>query len=170
MNISNLTQQITHSLLKPFLENRGEFPDWEKAFQDEARRRDGGKDIWALPEPDRQYYLVSIEQGADPYLLIGINPQLNISSLGKIGTAAQKMGASCFKYFFTIHLLPELRRKYPGRDILSAVASTLKGTEFFRRLQCDPPNGVKEVRIERMPSLDTNNINHISILLTQDDT
>ena len=120
-----------------------------KAFQDEAKRRDQKQELWTLPASQRTYYSVSLDLDDNPYLLIGIGSSLNISSLGKIATVGKRMGTCCFKYFFANVLLPELRKRYPERDRVSAIASTVKGKCFFERLKCDLPEDVKDIRIDK---------------------
>ena len=153
MKVTPQTQQQAHDILKPFLENPGQYPDYEKAFQDETKERNNDKereiksDIWALPETKRTYYAVSSEN-EDPYLLIGINPSLGISSLGRVAKIGKRMGTCCFKYFFTNLLLPELKKRYPNRNCVTATAGTDKGKDFFNKLKSDPPSGVREITIK----------------------
>lgn len=149
MKVTPLTQQDAHYLLKPYLMNTSLWSDFTKAFSVEAENKDKNSVLWTLPETERTYYTVSLEHDESPYLLIGINSSLNISSLGMVAKVGIKMGTCCFKYFFTTHLFPKLKGQYPDRNCVYATAGTEKGKHFFEKLKMDPPSGVREITIEQ---------------------
>ena len=153
MYVKHLGQQKAHELLKPLLTNCREDSDLEKAFPDEVALRRKGESLWTLPKEQRTYYAVYLDEVGSPYLLIGINSWLNISSIGRVSADKKRMGVCCFKYFFAEFLVPQLKKSGEQRNSCTAVVSTDAGKRFFTRLQSDPPLHATDIRIEPLSSM-----------------
>lgn len=143
MEVNVLSQEKADDLLKSL---QGK-PNFEKTFLAEMDRKVAGQSLWALPAEDsnpanaRTYYLVTSDNIA-PYLLVGVNGYLNISSLFLVSENRIKcMAAQCFKYLLKKELLP----RCTGRACIYATAGTEEGVRFFQKLAYDLPDGVMRI-------------------------
>ena len=149
MRVEVLLQEKADELLKSVRGNPSSFPNFEKTFQDEMKRIRAGEELWALPLRERTYYAVYLEQEFDPYLLVGVNPNLNISSLFRTSLISKRMaGQRCFGYFLQQEILPVCRGS--GRTSISATVSTAAGLQFFQRLEQARPCGIRKIDLEQM--------------------
>lgn len=142
MKIKELSQVDAGDLLKT-LQDR---PNFEKAFQVEIDRKKAGELTWALPQDDpdpakaRTYYVVNWDDN-EPYLFVGINGYLNVSSVFRVASTSIKSAAvQCFKHLLREKVLPVCRSR--GRDSISAYPSTDDGRKFFAEFQLSLPDGV----------------------------
>ncbi len=142
MKIQHLLQEDADGILKSVLARPRDFPNFRKTFPDEV----SGIEVRALPPEKREYYTISLLQPEVPYLLIGINRHLNISSVFRIYPERLGRGMDCLKHFLNeVLILSCHERKQP---FIYSTASTQDGFSLFTKLQQSAPSTVEEILIE----------------------
>lgn len=148
MKCDKLPQKEANNILESCLEDLNHFPEFANAFQDEAKRRAENEDFCALPQMERIYYTVTLDDHDNPYLMLGLNSKfLNISSVAKVVNDEERMGTCSLKFFIENILLEKLRKSDPTRNTVSAIPSTESGKRLFQRLREDPPKGITSVTV-----------------------
>ena len=134
MTIHQLTQQEADKLMKSLDRNAKYYKNFYEAFHEERTHVSDRNKPWALPEPERSYYLI------ESYLF-GVNFQLpdnvNLSSFARILPQTPRHNcASCLTLLLRQKLIP-LCQDYKKRRINAAL--TENGKVVFARLKKDFP-------------------------------
>ena len=153
MKTKQLSQEEADAELKKLRMKPDVFPSFEKTFTCEMDRIKANERIWALPQLEREYYHVYVEEGM-PYLLIGLHPRhLNLSSIARVAEKPGRMGSCCLKHFLEHTVLPMCWKH--ERAYICSTASTIGGRDLFRNLKKDLPPGVQTIEIEEQEFLET---------------
>lgn len=104
------TDKIMKSLPPTLLEG------FREAFQDERDRMEKQEVIWALSPEHRQYYLVYLNEL--PYLLVGIEKYINISSFVRIVEEPKGHASDCLKQLIEERLIPRCFNLTPSKPVI----------------------------------------------------
>jgi hypothetical protein len=138
--------ELTKGLPAEFLSNLNQ------SFQDENRRREnqGQTAVWALPPDSRTYYLIRVD--SNPYLLVGINKDVNISTFLKVTLNLKGFGAACLGKLIEDELIAQCRQQ--GKPVIATYIVTVEGYNCLKKLEDNLPRGIKEIRIDQRPGGD----------------
>jgi hypothetical protein len=120
-------------------------------FQSENERREsqGRAGKWALPPEDWTYYLVRVD--AMPYLLVGVNTRVSISTFLKITTQLPGFCQACLKQLIEQELVPECKKKNKPAITITMYGDSEEGYACFCQLQKNLPASIREKQITNMP-------------------
>jgi hypothetical protein len=132
ITIKKLTQEKANSLI----ENLSGEPleNFKLAFHDEKENLLMHKIPIALPQEDRIYYSITVDDV--DYLLVGINLKntnaINISSYARITTNLKGKASNCLKNLIDIELVPMCQSLKKERII--SYAYTIRSKKVFEKL------------------------------------
>lgn len=103
----------------------------------------------ALPLNERTYYLILLK--GNPYLFVGINSFINISSFARVVLEPKGKAAVCLNQLITEKLVPICNCLTPRKNVIS---SRLKrgGYKVFQYLQKNLPKGIEKIIIQESGS------------------
>ncbi len=144
LKVERTTQLEADKWLRKLFSSKVEIAqDAALSFSDEKGHRESGQPVWALPEIDRTYFLVST--GENPLLLAGVNSHCGISSFMKLewGDKYRGVGRRCVQALIETELVKLCKER--GKAAFSVHTATKRSWRVFRQFVVELPKGIKRV-------------------------
>ncbi len=142
--IREITQAEADQWLKQLFKNDDHVrQDAKISFHSEKEKLEKGEIVWALPEEERSYFIVSLDN--QPVLLVGVNSQCGISSIMKV-TAEKKfagVGRCCLKEFIENKMVKLCKDR--GKAAFGVHTATERSWRIFHDFISKPPRGIQTV-------------------------
>lgn len=142
--INKLSQSESDAIMKDLKKDLDLFRGFLMAFENEKWNRAKRASNWALPQGVRRYYLAAYNEV--PYLLVGVNTRVNISSIAKVTRNLYGKGSECLKKLLEVELIP--RCTSGVINVRYNIAGDIRVYRLFDKMRDPLPQGVEKIYMD----------------------